>query len=139
MDAATGSADRSRLLDRRRKEGKAVRQPYRRSLRPPCVPTLHAADRRPRFSLADRSDTPFRTSRYCLPYGDCLVETEGDGGVALAAGGYLLLTYDLLALILAGRAVKDLDLEDLVGAAVEGSLYRRLKCRASVSAVRMKG
>src|SRR5918995_6489160 len=53
MVAATGSADRSRLLDRRRKEGEAAWQPYRRSFCPPCVPTLHAADRRHRISLAD--------------------------------------------------------------------------------------
>jgi len=55
VDAARGGVDRSRFLDRRREEGEAPRRPHGRSLRPPGVQALHAEDRRPRISLADRS------------------------------------------------------------------------------------
>jgi hypothetical protein len=55
VDAARGGVDRSRFLDRRRKESEAPRRPHGRGLRPPSVQALHAADRRPRISLADRS------------------------------------------------------------------------------------
>jgi hypothetical protein len=54
-DAATGSVDRRRFLDRRREEGEAPRRPHGRSFRPPRVRTLRAADPKPRSSLADRS------------------------------------------------------------------------------------
>src|SRR5215208_5144601 len=56
---APGSAHRGRLLDRRRKESEAAGQAHRRGLRPPRVPTLHAADRRHRIPLAARPDAAF--------------------------------------------------------------------------------
>ncbi len=64
LRTAPRSAHRSRLLDRRRKEGEAARQPHGRGLRPPRVPTLHAADRRPRSSIADRPDAAFSNFAY---------------------------------------------------------------------------
>jgi len=47
-----------------KKEGEASRQPHRRGLRPPCLPTLHATGCRNRRSLGPGHSANFALSEF---------------------------------------------------------------------------